>query len=382
MDYTKGLDREEVLDLIRSLVRIESTTGKEGRISSFIREYLGKHGLETHTVDAGGDGLPFFVRIEGSQRGSIAFVGHMDCVDVEGQDWKHNPFGAEIEDGQLFGRGSSDMKSGLACMIATAIWIKANGFTPKKSVIFAFTIEEEKGYKGARKLTESGVFKDCELIIIPEPTEGKISIGQKGQLWIDATFSGKAAHAALPETGINAAMAAADYAVRVHEGCEKFRNKQGLGRSTGSVDEIHGGWQINVVPNTAKVGVDFRVVDQKDHDLALKIVEDASSSVCLKWGCTCLTGIRQYVEPVVSSLSNEMVSGFINCPEGKAGVAEDIGVVAYSTDGSVIVPVCKAPLIVFGPGSIKKAHQQEEYLVIDEVFQVLEYLTTYIVSCL
>ncbi len=382
MDNTKGLKRDEILELVRSLVMIESTTGKEEKISSFIREYFKRYDIESHTVDAGGDGVPFFVRFEGSQPGAVSFVGHMDCVDVKGQDWVHDPFGAEIEGEKLFGRGSSDMKSGLACMIATAIWIKANGILPKKSIIFAFTIEEEKGYKGARKLAEAGAFKDCELIIIPEPTEAKIAIGQKGQLWVDATFYGKAAHAALPETGVNAAIAAADYALRIDAGCDKFKNKKGLGRSTGSMDEIHGGWQINVVPNNAKVGVDFRVVDPADHDLALQIVEEACLQVCQRWGCTYTSAIRQYVEPVVSRVDNEMVSSFINCLSNNAGVADELEVVAYSTDGSVIVPTCKSPLIVFGPGSIKKAHQQEEYLIINQVFEVLDYFKAYIASCL
>lgn len=365
------------MELIRNLVRIESTTGKEGRISYFIREYLSRFGLEAQIVDAGGDGFPFFVRIEGSEEGAVAFVGHMDCVDVKGQDWIHDPFGAEIENGIMFGRGSSDMKSGLACMIATAIWVKVNGITPRKSLVFAFTIEEEKGYKGARKLTEAGAFQDSELLIIPEPTEAEISIGQKGQLWVDVTFNGKAAHAALPETGANAAMAAADYSVRVHGSCERFEYKQGLGRTTGSVDEIHGGWQINVVPNTAKVGIDFRVVDHEDHDLALQLVEEVSSEVRRKWACTSTTEVRQYVQPVVSSLDNEMVRRFLSCSKGQDVASDRFDIVAYSTDGSVIVPVCKAPLIVYGPGSIKKAHQQEEYLVIEQVFNVLDYLIDY-----
>lgn len=378
MEYDKGMSKEEVLGLVKDLVMIESTTGKEGRISAFIRRLLGEYGFNPITVEAGGDGPPFYIRINGRKQGSVAFVGHMDTVDVKGQDWVHDPFGAQIEGGLMYGRGSSDMKSGLACMIATAVWVSENSIIPEKSLIFAFTIEEEKGYLGARKLTEKGVFTDCELVIIPEPTEGKVHIGQKGQLWVDVTFSGRAAHAALPETGANAAMAAADFAVRANDAFSRFGHKAGLGKSTGSIDEIHGGWQINVVPNTAKVGIDFRVVDHADHSLALAIVDETRAAASRKWEVTSSASVRQYVEPVVSKPDDRMVKGFVNTAPDKEDVSYELGVVAYSTDGSVIIPSCKASLIVFGPGSIKKAHQQEEHLVVDQVFDVLEHMKAFV----
>lgn len=374
MDYEKGLTRDEVLELLKDLVRIESITGNESRIAAFICDYFKNLGLEPQVFDTESDGYPFSVRIEGKERSSIAFVGHIDTVDVKGQDWIHDPFGSEVEGELMYGRGSSDMKSGLACMIATAAWFKKNSIIPDKSLIFAFTNEEEKGYKGARKLTEEGVFDDCELVIIPEPTEGKICIGQKGQLWIDVVFTGKAAHAALPETGINAAVAASDFAVKITEACSRFDYKKGLGRTTGSVDEVHGGWQINVVPNVAKVGVDFRVVDEADHDTALAMTSEVSRAICEKWGVKSAINIRQYVAPVVSDIDNELVKRFIDSKESDKTETDKLSIVAYSTDGSVIIPAYKVPLIVYGPGSISKAHQQEECLVIGTVFEVLDRL--------
>ncbi len=163
IEYGNGLTRKELLELLSSLVRIESTTGHEGEIVKFIKEYLIKLGLEPQMVKIDDERNPIYVKIPGKQAGSVAFVGHLDTVDVRGQDWIHDPFGADIEGTRMYGRGSSDMKSGLVTMIGTAAWLIRNKVTPEKSIIFGFTVEEEKGYRGARALAEAGCFKDTEL---------------------------------------------------------------------------------------------------------------------------------------------------------------------------------------------------------------------------
>ncbi len=108
---------------------------------------------------------------------------------------------------------------------------------------------------------------------------------------------------------------------------------------------MHGGWQINVIPNSAKVGVDFRVVDEDDYNMSLAIVSEASRRVSDKWGVNSETSIRQYVKPVVSDYGLPLVQRFIRAANPNNNESKGLKVVAYSTDGSVIVEIRKNAIV-------------------------------------
>ncbi len=368
-----------LVGLLQDLVRIESTTGHEGELAVFIHDHLVRLGLEPELVPLGEGRVSVGVRVPGSQSGTVVFCGHLDTVDVRNQGWTHPPFEGVLEGTRMFGRGTADMKGGLVAMLGTAAWLKENRVRPEKSVVFAFTADEESAtYGGAMSLIEAGFLDDAELLVIPEPTEGRVCVGQKGQLWVDVCFDGRAAHGALPEQGANAALAASDLVVTLTHESARFVEKPGLGRSTASANEIHGGWQVNVIPDTARVSLDFRVVDKDDHDAAMSLVAAVCREVGARWGVKADHHVRQDKAPLVSDPTAPAVRAFLEAARATGRSVEHLQIVPYSTDGAAIVPHVGVPLVVCGPGSIFQAHQPDEYLEVGQMFDVLELFTKYV----
>lgn len=369
---------ESLVRLLQELVRIESTTGQEMEIATFIHEYLARLGFEPRLVPLEQGRHSVGVRVPGRQHGAVAFCGHIDTVDVRNQTWSYPPFEGVLEGNRMYGRGTADMKGGIAAMLGTAAWLAEQSAAPAKSVVFMFTADEERGYGGAISLVKAGFVDDVELLVIPEPTGCAVHVGQKGQLWVDVDFHGRAAHGALPEQGANAALAAAHFAVLAAEEYGQLEDKPGLGRSTVSVNEVHGGWQVNVIPETARVALDFRVVDTKDRSIALSMVGAIGDRVGQRWGVKVDHRVRQNRAPLVSDAAQPAVRAFIETARAMGLAGDDLRVVPYSTDAAAIVPLASVPLLVCGPGSIYNAHQPDEYIELSEVFDAYQLFVRYV----
>src|SRR5699024_3854906 len=130
--------------------------------------------------------------------------GHTDTVKIGAQEWKFDPFKGEIEDGKLYGRGTSDMKSGLAALYLALESVYEEGYELNQDIEFLATAGEEVDTKGAKHYVQSTTMDNIDAIIIAEATSEKVAIGHKGALWIEVTLTGKTAHGAMPEQGLNA----------------------------------------------------------------------------------------------------------------------------------------------------------------------------------
>lgn len=369
---------ERLVDILKQLVQIESTTGCEGRLAAFIHDCLVRMELAPRLIPLDEGRASVGVRIQGSGAGTVVFCGHIDTVDVRNQPWTRQPFDAAMEGNRLYGRGAADMKGGVTSMLGTAQALAERGAPPAKSIVFMFTADEERSYRGATSLVDAGFADGAELLVIPEPTEGRVCLGQKGQLWVDVDIAGRAAHGALPEHAANAALAAADLALTVTADYGKLDPKPRRGRSTVSANEIHGGWQVNVVPNTAHVTFDFRPVDAEDHDAALTAVDQATEKVGRRWGVRAERRLRQNKMAIASDPADPAVDAFLRVAGVAGDAAHALEITPYSTDGAAIVPRLGIPMVVCGPGSIVQAHQPDEYLEVEQLFEVHELFVRYV----
>ena len=199
------IDADEVFELARDLIRIPSVYTQEAEISSYIYNRLDEWGLSPRRipVEAHGSCVVSHIGKEGSP--SIVLNGHIDTVEVMA-GWEHDPFGAELEDGRLFGLGSLDMKCGLAAMMVAFKTLAEAQSTKSHRIVFQAVSGEEDNGSGTRALMQNGEFGGAEAVIVGEGFGGLSAIthGRRGGAYYDFEVKGHSAHGATPHLGKNA----------------------------------------------------------------------------------------------------------------------------------------------------------------------------------
>jgi len=302
----------------------------------------------------------------------------MDTVDAHEEKWSVPPFEGQIEENRVWGRGSADMKSGVAVILELATLIAREGLTPRKNLVLVFTADEEQAYRGARSVVQSGLIDDAELLIITEPTAGGVFVGQKGELWLEMTFSGKAAHGSVPKLGINSILPAAQFCLRLAEAATQFEKIPGRGQTTLNIGQIDGGWQVNVVPDTTRVKLDVRFVSDEEKTQVLNLVERLGTESAAQTGVQFSTRIMSDSPPIISDVCHPDVQDFLGVVDKPKGPSEEVVLAPYYTDAGAIVPALNIPVVIYGPGDIAQAHQPDEYLTLDSLYEALEALARFL----
>lgn len=225
---------EESVELTRTFVKIESTNPgtEEAAMREAILAYLKDTSCKIQLDDVGNGRKNVIATLwpENTKEESIKekykevpmfiFICHMDTV-VVGEGWTKNPFGAEIEEQngilRMYGRGSCDMKSGLACALATfkktARRLEKGEISLKCPLRMICTVDEEGDMTGSDHIVEQGFVKKEDYVLDLEPTDGEIQMAHKGRLWFHVHVKGITAHASKPEKGADAIFAASKFIV-------------------------------------------------------------------------------------------------------------------------------------------------------------------------
>jgi succinyl-diaminopimelate desuccinylase len=372
--------KQETVDLVQRLIQIESSNppGNENRIAAFIKAYLSQKGINVTQLPLEAGRSSLVARIPGKQPGSIVLCGHMDTVNAHEEKWTVPPFAGQIEEDRIWGRGSADMKSGVAVILELAKLITQNKFTPRKDLALVFTADEEQAYRGARSVVQSGLIDDAEFLIITEPTAGIAFPGHKGELWSEVTFSGKAAHGSVPELGINSILPASWFCLQLAEAAKRFKIIPSRGQTTLNIGQINGGWQVNTVPDTTRVTLDFRVVSESDKAQVLDLVQKLGTEAALQVGAQFSMKIMSDNPPIISNLDHPHVRDFLDAVNRPAGSSAELTLAPYYTDAGAIVPALNIPVVIYGPGDISQAHQPDEYLALDSLYEALDVLARFL----
>lgn len=198
------ISEEQRLQIFKDLVAIKSVNTDEEKVSEYLKDLLAKHGIQATIMPISDRRTDLKAEI-GSGSPVLGISGHMDVVSAgDESQWTSDPFTLVERDGQLFGRGASDMKSGLAAMVIAMIEIHDQGLLKKGTLRLMATMGEEVGEVGSRTFADDGSMKDVDALIIGEPSGYRLAYAHKGSMDIRLTSKGKAAHSSMPENGYNA----------------------------------------------------------------------------------------------------------------------------------------------------------------------------------
>src|SRR5438552_124460 len=194
----------------------------------------------------------------------LCFTGHIDIVPLGAKPWVHDPFAGETDGDRLYGRGSTDMKSGIAAFVVAAVDL-AKELARGPGVVLVITAGEEIGCEGAKFLADRKLLDRAGAIVVAEPTANYPYVGHKGLAWFEVETTGVTAHGSMPELGDNAILKMA----RIIGDLEHFRfpvaSHAVMGEPTLNIGTIRGGLNTNSVPDEARITVDTRTVPGIDH---------------------------------------------------------------------------------------------------------------------
>src|SRR5690348_2504429 len=194
----------------------------------------------------------------------LCFTGHIDVVPLGNARWSHDAFAGETDGDRLYGRGSTDMKSGIAAFVVAATQL-APELARGPGLVLVITAGEEIGCEGAKFLADRKLLDRAGAIVVAEPTANYPYVGHKGLAWFEVEATGVTAHGSMPELGDNAIPKMA----RIIGDLERFRfpvaSHPVMGEPTLNIGTIHGGLNTNSVPDEARITVDTRTVPGIDH---------------------------------------------------------------------------------------------------------------------
>ena len=371
MKISKPL-RDEIILILKNLVQLptENPPGITESVVKFLilDVFKEEHGFQNQVVINRKNGVELHNLIStiGNGKEKIVLSGHFDVVPTgDPAQWKYPPFSAEIKNGRLYGRGSADMKGGIASLIGVIkILSKIPRFLEKYKLVFVGTADEEIGMMGSLSLSKQGVMKDSILLIIAEPTNLKIGIAEKGLLWVKLKIKGKPAHGSMPHEGINAIEGAIKIIPQLYNYLEKKRNVV-LGKSTMNIGKINGGTAINVVPDQAFLDIDYRLIPEQDHNT---LINNINNLQLIKYPIN-IEILKEL--PALQTDSNHLFIQNLT----KVSKSELLGL-SYATDAAYLISAnSPIPFVIFGPGDPKNIHKIDEFIELEQVFQAIEYLT-------
>lgn len=288
------------------------------------------------------------------------FTGHLDVVPLGSAAWTRDPFGGEIVDGKLYGRGSCDMKAGVAAMIAAAI------AEPDAPVTLILTGGEETGSHGARALAQSGTLPPATMLVVGEPTAGKLLAGHKGAFWLRATTHGTTAHGSTPHLGDNAVYKAARAITALEEFGFNHPPHPIMGSPTLNVGMVSGGLNINSVPDAAEFTLDIRTVPGMLH----AHVHDQLAFTLPAAELTTLVDLPSVWSDPVDPLMQQIAAAY----RSVTGRDTPPTSAAYFTDASILTPALgDVPTIICGPGDPAIAHKTDEHCDVAAIEEAVEF---------
>jgi succinyl-diaminopimelate desuccinylase len=353
----------DAISLTRELLRFDTVNppGRERDCAQMAGALLKDWGFEVQFFEYADSRTSVVARLGRSDQKPLCLTGHLDVVPLGSRSWSKDPFAGEADGDKLFGRGVSDMKSGVA-----AILLAARSFSNKLSgtpgIVIVLTAGEEGGCVGSAQLAKTQLLGSAGAMVVGEPTSNYPLVGHKGSLKFHARFKGVSAHGSMPELGVNAIYKAAkalaklenfDFATKVHPV---------MGKPTLNVGTIEGGNTVNAVPDSASIGVDIRTVPGMDHEALLKRMRAAIPEAELD--------VFSNLKPVWTAPEQEWIQRVFEICKPYLDGPPQARTAPYMTDAANLLKVyAGAPTVVLGPGEAAMAHQTDEYASMERIRQ-------------
>lgn len=353
------------VDLTVDLIRFDTINppGQEEACTRVLEKLLVEAGFGCSIVPLA-DGRPNLVaRIGGSEgKAPLAFTGHTDTVPLGLKPWSVPTHDGLIKDGKVWGRGASDMKSGVAAFVAAAIEM-APRLAGTPGIVLYITAGEETGSAGAFKLAERGMRGEAGALVVAEPTSNRPLCGHKGAMWLKAITHGVTAHGSMPDQGINAVYAAARAVGKLEAFDFNVARHPIMGGATLNVGTVTGGINVNSVPDRAEIGIDMRTLPGMDH---ARLREQLQSYLGPEVEIATLVDVGG----VWTDPNDPWMRDVFAVSESVRKVASKVEAAPYFTDASALTPALGGvPTTILGPGPAHLAHQTDEWCEVERIVE-------------
>ncbi|HVI41821.1 MAG TPA: M20 family metallopeptidase [Anaerovoracaceae bacterium] len=377
---------DELVKFTQELVRINSVFDpkKEGAneetVADYIAEFLIREGFEVHVEDVAPGRPNVIAFLRGKEPGkTLLFEGHTDVVTAGDLDqWKYDPFGAEIVGDRIYGRGTCDTKGNVAAAIYAAKAVKDSGEHFKGDILLCIPCDEEGMMTGIKNFIRRGWADHVDAAVICEPEENHICIFQKGAMRAEVRVYGKQSHGAMPLTGINPNWRLAriiceleklEQAEKDRLGCHEYLKWPSI-TPTIITSPAKGEAQINVVPGEAYMTLDIRTVPGQNHnELKQKILDiyaelgknDPDFKATLN-----IIEERPWTSTPKDAEITKVIYKAVEEITGKEPVWQGV---PGATDGTFLHVMKGIPVIVIGAGDTYIPHHADEYVDIPELIE-------------
>jgi succinyl-diaminopimelate desuccinylase len=377
-----------VRELLKKLIQAESTPDKgELAAAEVISAELGRSGIDSRIDSWDRTRANIIAQVKSAgTRAALLFACHLDVVGPGEAAWEKPAFGAVESDGKIYGRGSADMKGGIAAIVTAIRRIVDSGTKLQGDIIFFAAAGEETDSCGAKRfISDSGRLPEFIGVVIPEPTDFEIVTAHRGMLWLEVATKGKAAHGSTPHLGVNAIASMRSvldelenyprvFLPKTRAGAEPHKL---LGECSMSINTIAGGKALNVVPDKCSIGIDIRTLPAQNHqDIITDLERIFAKLKSENPQFDAEVSLLRQVQALETDCSCDFVKDFCSAVEDNKTRA-----VGFTTDGPYFASL-GAPVVIFGPGKPQLCHKPDEYIEVSDVEKAAEYYRNIILKFL
>jgi succinyl-diaminopimelate desuccinylase len=359
------MSAQDAVALTKELLRFDTVNppGQERDCAHMAGKLLQEAGFSVEYFEYEEGRTSVIARAGGKEgKSPLCLTGHLDVVPLGTRKWSKDPFAGEADGDKLYGRGSSDMKAGVAAMLIAARKLSKH-LSNTAGIVLVLTAAEEGGCVGSRHLAAlPKLMGKAGAIVVGEPTSNYPLVGHKGSIKFHAAFSGVSAHGSMPQLGVNAIYKAAKAIAKLEAFDFGVSEHPVMGLPTMNVGTFEGGSGVNLVPDLARIGVDIRTVPGTNHDELMlklkKILNDAEIQVFAD------------SQPVWTEPDDEWVQRVFAICQPVLKEKPAARTAPYMTDAANLRKVyAGAPTVVLGPGEAAMAHQTDEYCNMERIRQ-------------
>lgn len=368
------MEKEKRIAILQDVIKIQSVNNNEAEVADYYAKLLQIHGIDSTKINyqEGRDNLVATIK-KGNSKKVLGLSGHMDVVDAgDESQWKFPPYEAVIDDNKLYGRGSTDMKSGLTAMVIAMIELAEEEVSFDGTVKLLATVGEEIGELGAQQLTEAGYADDLTGLLIGEPTKYNLMYAHMGSINYSVVSHGKEAHSSMPEQGFNAINHLNEFITRVNKEmatiAENYVNED-LGRTIHNVTVIKGGNQVNSIPSYAELQGNIRSIPNFSNDevksLLTTIINELNEGSDYK--------LELSIDFNKIPVKADKNSALIQAVQDQFEKPLPLVTAAGTTDAAEFTKSENTfDFVVFGPGEPTLPHQINEYVEIDNYLDMID----------
>ncbi len=372
-------DKTELIEFLQDIIRTPSLSGQEDRVATRIAAAMRRAGLQDVFTDPVGSVIG---RMGKKEQPVLLYNGHMDTVGISDRNaWAHDPFGADIVDGVLYGRGACDMKGALAAMIWGAKMLRDAGVRLNGELALAAVVQEEPCEGLAMQVLMENKRVRPDWVVLCEPSNLQLRRGQRGRVELEVVTHGRSCHASRPDRGDNAVYSAARLIFNLEMLSEQLGHDAFLGPGSLAVTHVESrAGSRNAIPDYACFIIDRRLTLGETETKALAEVQNiiAREQVRAKvyvteYTQTSYTGYQarqhNYFPAWALEEDHPLLQTALHTIKKTLGYRPDIGQWSFSTDGVYTMGVAGIPTIGFGPGEEKYAHTADEQIRLEDVFK-------------